>query len=455
MKPIVKGLRGAVVAVAVAALVQSVGAMALGPLADASSSTLTATTAVNVRAGATTNSAKVGILYRGEKVQAIGSSNGWTTVTYRGRTAYVSSAYLSGSGAAATPPQSSAPSGSAFTTAYLNLRTGPSLSSSVSVVASKGAKLSLTGSISGSYTQVTWGSSKLWAATSYLSSAASAPTQSLPAVTGRVSATAALMIRTSSSRSFTSLGDVPRGTILDVTGVVENGVAQVLWKGQVRWVNNGYIKPISGTTNSPSAPTPPTTTTRYATANLNIWNASTGGSNIGEIPRGSAVAVTGKVSSGRAEVLYNGAVKWVTARYLAASAPGGASGGSSSSSGSLNRGYSSGLDNANYNTKSVVRHIWDTQPAIKTMYGWRRGADDHSAGRAVDVMLPNYRANNALGWQIANYYRANAKKFGIDYIIFDQQIWSVGRDSQGWRRMAGRGSDTANHIDHVHINTRS
>ena len=156
MKPIVKGLRGAVVAVAVAALVQSVGAMALGPLADASSSTLTATTAVNVRAGATTNSAKVGILYRGEKVQAIGSSNGWTTVTYRGRTAYVSSAYLSGSGAAATPPQSSAPSGSAFTTAYLNLRTGPSLSSSVSVVASKGAKLSLTGSISGSYTQVTW-----------------------------------------------------------------------------------------------------------------------------------------------------------------------------------------------------------------------------------------------------------------------------------------------------------
>lgn len=453
MKPIVKGMRGAVVAVAVAALVQSAGALALGPLADASSTTLTATTAVNVRAAATTNSAKLGLLYRGEKVEAISSSNGWTTISFRGRTAYVSSAYLSGSGGGA-PSQPSTSSGSAFTTAALNLRTGPNLSSPVSSVVPSGTSLKLTGSISGAYAQVTWGSSTLWAATSYLSSVAVAPTQAQPTTTGKVRATAALMIRTSSSSGFTSLGDVPRGTILDVTGVVENGVAQVLWKGNLRWVNNSYVAAVSGSTGSPSAPAAPSTTERFATVNLNIWNASTGGSNIGEIPRGSAVAVTGNVSSGRAEVLYKGAVKWVTAKYLAVTAPG-AAGGSSGAGGSLNRGYSSGLDSANQNTRKVIRHIWDTQPAIKTMYGWRPGADDHSAGRAVDIMLPNYKANKALGWQIANYYRAHASEFGIDYIIFEQQIWSVARNSQGWRKMASRGSDTANHMDHVHVNTRS
>ena len=66
-------------------------------------------------------------------------------------------------------------------------------------------------------------------------------------------------------------------------------------------------------------------------------------------------------------------------------------------------------------------------------------------------MLPNYRSNAAAGQQIAEYYRANASRFGIEYIIFNQRIWSVARNSEGWRYMADRGSDTANHIDHVHI----
>lgn len=97
MNPILKGLRGTVAAVVVAGLVQSVGSMALGPLADASNSALTATTAVNIRAAATTNSARLGILFRGERIQAVGASNGWTKVSFKGRTGYVASAYLSSS----------------------------------------------------------------------------------------------------------------------------------------------------------------------------------------------------------------------------------------------------------------------------------------------------------------------------------------------------------------------
>ncbi|MEO7849645.1 MAG: mucin-2 protein, partial [Arachnia sp.] len=64
-----------------------------------------------------------------------------------------------------------------------------------------------------------------------------------------------------------------------------------------------------------------------------------------------------------------------------------------------------------------------------------------------------YKANNALGWEIANYFRQNASEFGISYIIFDQKIWSVARNREGWRSMADRGGDTANHVDHVHVNT--
>ncbi len=452
MNPILKGLRGTVAAVAVAALVQSVGSMALGPLADASNSQVTATTAVNIRSAASASSARVGILYQGQKIPSISSTQGWTAVTHGGRTAYIATAYLTSNSVVVEKPSTST-KGDVYATGSLNLRSGPSLSSGVSRVVTKGTKLSLTGTISGSYSQVIHNSTTLWAATSYLSASAGAPSQSLPAITGRMKATSALMIRTTANRNFASLGDVPLGTILDVTGVVTNGLAQIVWQGNVRWVNNSYLTKVAGSTTSPSKPAPPSTTNRYATANLNIWNAATGAAHIGEIPRGSVVAVTGKVSSGRAEIVHNGAIRWVTASYLSITAPG-SSGGSAGDGGSLNKGYSSGLDDTNANTEKVIRHIWATQPAIKTMYGWRRSATpDHPAGRAVDVMIPNYKSNSALGWNIARYYRANAKQFGISYIIFDQQIWSVSRDGQGWRNMSGRGSDAANHKDHVHINT--
>lgn len=123
---------------------------------------------------------------------------------------------------------------------------------------------------------------------------------------------------------------------------------------------------------------------------------------------------------------------------------------------SLNRGSSTGLDQTNENTKKVIRHVWANWPQIKTMYGWRKDVTvDHPAGRAVDVMVPDWRteAGNRLGWEIATYYRERARDFRISYIIFDQQIWSVGRDAEGWRPMADRGGATANHLDHVHINT--
>ncbi|WP_231979238.1 hypothetical protein [Tessaracoccus coleopterorum] len=130
---------------------------------------------------------------------------------------------------------------------------------------------------------------------------------------------------------------------------------------------------------------------------------------------------------------------------------GGASGGNGTS---LNRGYSSGLDQTNANVQRIVRDIWNRYSAIKTMYGWRRDVTpDHPAGRAVDVMIPNYKSNKALGWEIAEYYRAHASEYNISYIIFDQKIWSTARNKEGWRSMANRGGDTANHKDHVHINT--
>ena len=55
------------------------------------------------------------------------------------------------------------------------------------------------------------------------------------------------------------------------------------------------------------------------------------------------------------------------------------------------------------------------------------------------------------GWDVANFLRANYSAFGIEYIIYAQNIWSVERSGEGWRGMSDRGSVTANHYDHVHV----
>ena len=177
---------------------------------------------------------------------------------------------------------------------------------------------------------------------------------------------------------------MPRGTILDCTDVVTSGMAQCIWQGNVRWFNNQYLRS-AGSSSSPTPGNLPSTTVQYATANLNIWNSATGSAHTGEIPKGSEVAVTGTVQSGRAQIVHNGAIRWVTARYLSSTAPG-SDGGGSGDGGSLNRGWSKGLDQANANVKRIVRYIWGNVPEIKTMYGVRPDPiPDHPSGRAVDT----------------------------------------------------------------------
>lgn len=104
----------------------------------------------------------------------------------------------------------------------------------------------------------------------------------------------------------------------------------------------------------------------------------------------------------------------------------------------------------------IALDVWERWPAIRTQYGWRRDVTpDHPAGRALDVMIPNWRQDSgkALGKEIADYYRTHAREYNVHYIIWNQQIWNINRDAEGWRNMADRGNPTANHHDHVHITT--
>jgi hypothetical protein len=250
------------------------------------------------------------------------------------------------------------------------------------------------------------------------------------------------MIRTTPGTDYTNLGDVPAGTILNITGTTTNGMAQIIYNGAIRWVNAAYITPLTtGPTIDPNA-LPAITGVRYATTALDIRNTSADAyTPVAEVPKGTALSITGVVENGRMQIVYQNAVRWVTNAYLSVNPV------------VVNGGDSVGLAGLVPSATLLVADCRVRFPAIVTYYGVRpdSSTSDHPTGHAVDLMLPNYRSNAALGQSTADYYRAHAAQYGISYIIFNQHIWSVARSSEGWRFMADRGSDTQNHKDHVHI----
>ncbi|WP_258936196.1 MULTISPECIES: hypothetical protein [Prauserella salsuginis group] len=76
----------------------------------------------------------------------------------------------------------------------------------------------------------------------------------------------------------------------------------------------------------------------------------------------------------------------------------------------------------------------------------RSGASDHPSGLALDFMT-----TGTTGDQIAEYILANQSEFGVTYVIWEQRY----NDGSGWSYMEDRGSDTANHYDHVHVSFES
>jgi len=109
-------------------------------------------------------------------------------------------------------------------------------------------------------------------------------------------------------------------------------------------------------------------------------------------------------------------------------------------------------------TLHVIKLITGMYPQIKTVYTLRAGSrGDHGYGRAADFMIPKYRSKQSviMGWAIAHYLQHNARELGVQYVIYQQKIWNISRASEGWRRMGGRGNDTANHYDHVHVSMKS
>jgi hypothetical protein len=85
-----------------------------------------------------------------------------------------------------------------------------------------------------------------------------------------------------------------------------------------------------------------------------------------------------------------------------------------------------------------------------TLGGTRASAADpggHPSGLAIDYMV---LSDTALGEAIVQYHIDHWDELGVEYIIYQQRMLQSPGGS--WSYMGDRGSPTANHMDHVHVN---
>lgn len=115
-------------------------------------------------------------------------------------------------------------------------------------------------------------------------------------------------------------------------------------------------------------------------------------------------------------------------------------------------GFAEGLNPGADFLRRQIMKLW---PQV-TRIGGRRSEDglgEHSTGNAIDVMIPGYNTpeGKALGDAIASWVVANAEVLGLDGLIWRQTSYGYGGSFTHGKPMPDRGSDTQNHMDHLHI----
>ena len=115
-------------------------------------------------------------------------------------------------------------------------------------------------------------------------------------------------------------------------------------------------------------------------------------------------------------------------------------------------GFAEGLSPGADFLRSTVLRMW---PQITTIGGRRSedGYGEHSSGNALDIMIPGYQGAEgvALGNSILAFLQKNASALGVDGIIWRQTSYGYGGSLTSGKQMSDRGSDTQNHMDHVHV----
>ncbi len=197
---------------------------------------------LNLRTGPGTTYPVLLVMPDGATVTITGAlQTGYYPVVYNGTAGYASADYLQ-IGSAPPPPPVSTPG---WTTANLNLRSGPSTTTTVLALMPTGSQLTITGAETSGFYPVTFGSISGYASSRYITTTAPGPTPTptpLPtAATFGATTTTNLRLRTGAGTSSDIILVIPNGSRVRVLGSQTNGFYPVSYDNATGYASASYI----------------------------------------------------------------------------------------------------------------------------------------------------------------------------------------------------------------------
>ncbi|VEF49628.1 cell wall hydrolase/autolysin [Bacillus freudenreichii] len=321
-------------------------------VSKASGTYVVTASSLNVRTGDGTNYPTIGSLKKNEQINVTGvTSKKWYQFSYKGKTGYVSGAYLKVKPATPKPAPTqqsnqikvTKTSGAYIVTANsLNVRTGNTTKYSSLGSLKKNNQVNVTGKTSNNWYQIKFKGKTGYVSGAYLrakpvaakpapktASKPAAKPKSAPAKVSKVSGTyivtaSSLNVRSGNSTKHSSLGSLQKNNQVSVMGKTSNNWYQIKYKGKTGYVSGAYLKV---KTVQAAKPKPKSTvkvaktkgTYRVTASKLNVRSGNTAShSKIGSLSRGKKVTVTGKTPNGWYRISHLGKVGYVSGQYLKA-----------------------------------------------------------------------------------------------------------------------------------------
>ena len=268
------------------------------------------TDGLNFRNGAGTSYSIIKVLNKGEKVEVISESNGWSKVKHDSRLGYVASQYIDKATTNYTIKE--------VNTDGLNVRTGPSTSYATIGKLNKGTRVEVISESAG-WSKINYNNKTAYVSSGYLKAVSTSTPDTKPEDTTqqykeiKVVNTDGLNVRKGPSTSYESIGKIDKGTSVEVISE-SDGWSKIKYKNTTAYVATRYLDKKSTNTED--------TTQQYKeikvvnTDGLNVRKGpSTSYESIGKIDKGTSVEVISE-SDGWSKINYKNTTAYVATRYL-------------------------------------------------------------------------------------------------------------------------------------------
>ena len=268
------------------------------------------TDGLNFRNGAGTSYSIIKVLNKGEKVEVISESNGWSKVKHDSRLGYVASQYIDKATTNYTIKE--------VNTDGLNVRTGPSTSYATIGKLNKGTRVEVISESAG-WSKINYNNKTAYVSSGYLKAVSTSTPDTKPEDTTqqykeiKVVNTDGLNVRKGPSTSYESIGKIDKGTSVEVISE-SDGWSKINYKNTTAYVATRYLDKKSTNTED--------TTQQYKeikvvnTDGLNVRKGpSTSYESIGMIDKGTSVEVISE-SDGWSKINYKNTTAYVATRYL-------------------------------------------------------------------------------------------------------------------------------------------